>query len=297
MAIPEANLDTWSSIGAIQTSAMTYASVRSALLAAGTGYEGKVDVYLQGSYANHTNIRKESDVDVVVQLTSAFHYDLDALPPDQKDAFRTTYPTNANYAGAQYKADVLAALRDAFGGDAQPGSKAISIAGNPNRRKADVIVATSFKNYSTFLPGTHGEFVDSICFFKSDGSRIVNFPKKHSENATIKHQATGNRYKPMVRIFKNIRERLYADNKLAAGTAPSYFIEGLLYNVTNDRFSGSLQDAFLACFDHLVHADRTQLACVNMQHWLIRENQPTSWNDADCVAFLNAVSQLWNEWA
>jgi len=136
VAIPEANLDTWSSIGAIQTSAMTYASVRSALLAAGTGYEGKVDVYLQGSYANHTNIRKESDVDVVVQLTSAFHYDLDALPPDQKDAFRTTYPTNANYAGAQYKADVLAALRDAFGGDAQPGSKAISIAGNPNRRKA-----------------------------------------------------------------------------------------------------------------------------------------------------------------
>ncbi len=33
------------------------------------------EIYLQGSYANHTNIRRESDVDIVLQYNGVFRYD------------------------------------------------------------------------------------------------------------------------------------------------------------------------------------------------------------------------------
>lgn len=43
-------------------------------------------------------------------------------------------------------------------------------------------------------------------------------------------------YKPTVRIFKNMKETLINLGKLNKGTAPSYFIENLLYNVPADKF-------------------------------------------------------------
>ena len=69
MAIPEAQLDTWSHQGSIKQSSTTYATIRSALLAEGSAYANKeTKVFLQGSYGNATNIYAESDVDVVIVL-------------------------------------------------------------------------------------------------------------------------------------------------------------------------------------------------------------------------------------
>ena len=70
MAIPEAELDTWSHQGSITQSASTYASIKRALEAPDSRYAGKhYEVFLQGSYGNDTNIYAESDVDVVIGLT------------------------------------------------------------------------------------------------------------------------------------------------------------------------------------------------------------------------------------
>lgn len=46
----------------------------------------------------------------------------------------------------------------------------------------------------------------------------------------------------MARVFKNMRSRLVESGLIEAGTAPSYFIEGLLYNVPNEKFTTSYQD-------------------------------------------------------
>ncbi len=66
MPIPEAQLETWSSQGAITTSASTYQTIRNALEASTAGYAGKdYNIFLQGSYGNDTNIFAESVVDVI----------------------------------------------------------------------------------------------------------------------------------------------------------------------------------------------------------------------------------------
>ena len=74
MAIPESQLEKWANQGAIITAKSTADSVKNALSSYDNWKDG-VDfkVYLQGSYKNSTNIRGDSDVDVVAQLNSTFY--------------------------------------------------------------------------------------------------------------------------------------------------------------------------------------------------------------------------------
>ncbi|MCK9544540.1 MAG: nucleotidyltransferase domain-containing protein, partial [Novosphingobium sp.] len=55
------------------------------------------DVYLQGSYANSTNIKVDSDVDVVIELKTIFSYNIDNLTEIEKNDFHTTYPNLGKY--------------------------------------------------------------------------------------------------------------------------------------------------------------------------------------------------------
>ncbi len=89
MGIPESQLETWSHQGAISTAKATHESIRNALVANSSTVKDKnFEIYLQGSYKNDTNIHGESDVDVVVQLNSTFHYDLSALPGNESLLFK-----------------------------------------------------------------------------------------------------------------------------------------------------------------------------------------------------------------
>ena len=84
MPIPESQLKTWSHRGAVRTAKQTHESIRKALEAYNWPSEAQYEVYLQGSYKNYTNIRGDSDVDVVVQLNSTFSHN---LSEDQKRQF------------------------------------------------------------------------------------------------------------------------------------------------------------------------------------------------------------------
>jgi hypothetical protein len=188
-------------------------------------------------------------------------------------------------------------LRAKFGDSVKPGTKAIRIEGNDNRRNADVIVAFKYKRYYKFKGPSDESHVTGICFFQSDGSLIANYPKQHSENLTAKHQATDNKFKPLARIFKNMRSRLIEDGLIAKGSAPSYYVEGLLYNVPNDQFVGDYQDIFLNVLNWLYATkDRSKLVCANEQYYLLRDNSPTCWACADGDNFIKASIKLWNDW-
>src|SRR2546430_122780 len=103
MAIPESQLATWSHQGSVTQSAGTYAIVKRALESTGTGYSGKAyEVFLQGSYANDTNIYGEGDVDVVIRLYSSFFHDLSELPVPQQQAFEAAMQ-NGDYRYSDYK--------------------------------------------------------------------------------------------------------------------------------------------------------------------------------------------------
>lgn len=46
----------------------------------------------------------------------------------------------------------------------------------------------------------------------------------------------------MARILKNMREKLKDKNLITPDVAPSYYLEGLLYNVPNEDFGTSYHD-------------------------------------------------------
>lgn len=295
MAIPESQLEIWAHQGSITQSSTTYATVKRALEASDAKYAGKdFEVFLQGSYGNDTNIYAESDVDVVIRLDSIYYYDATALTPQELTTFNAGFIAGT-YSYADYKGHVVRALEKSFGAaNIKSDKKAVKIKANGSRRNADVVVATEFRRYFSGLFGPQYEY--GICFFTPNG-QIVNYPKQHSANCTAKHQATNEWFKPMVRILKNMRSKLIEEGWIADGSAPSYFIEGLLFNVPDDKFGESYGDTFVAAINWILQADRSKFVCPNKQHDLVRDFAATCWPCGNCNGFLNALAKLWNDWS
>ncbi len=297
MAIPENQLETWSHQGAIAGSRDTYATIKKALEATSAPYSGNnYRVFLQGSYGNDTNIYAESDVDVVIRLDDCFQSDRTRLTPAEATALDETY-ANATYCYADFKADVLSGLRKAFPDAVTSGDKAFAIKAEGNRRKADVLPCIAFRRYYKFKSLYDQSYTEGICFFDKASNRISNYPQQHRENLTAKHQSTGMRLKPMIRVLKNLRSCLIDKKMLEQGKAPSYYLEGLLYNVPDDKFSDSYGGTFANAINWIqLEADKTKLVTANEQFYLLRDGFKTSWPIADAEEFLRAAIRLWKEW-
>lgn len=297
MAIPESQFDTWSHQGSVRQSSTTYATVRSALLAEGTAYANKeTKVFLQGSYGNATNIYAESDVDIVIVLRNCWQRDLTKLSERESRAYQEAYP-DATYTYADFKRDVTTVLTDRFGRDVRVGNKAIAIAAGGGRRNADVIAAIQYRRYYRFNGIRDQQYNEGVCFYTGRGEQIVNYPIQHSANLTGRHQASSGRLKPMIRILKNARGRLVDAGLLGKDVAPSYYIEGLLYNVPPQKFVNSYADSLVNVLRWIQEeADKPNLVCANEQYYLLRPNLVTCWNPANCETFLEAVINLWNPW-
>ena len=123
-----------------------------------------------------------------------------------------------------------------------------------------------------------------------------NFPKQHSDNCTKKHQATNRWFKHTVRILKNARNKLVTDRKIESDLAPSYFIEGLLYNVPNDRFGGGEVANFKDVLDWTLTADRSDFVCANGMYHMCHPTSLVTWRAEKRDRFINAISHLWNKW-
>lgn len=297
MAIPESQLDTWSHQGSVTQSSKTYGTVRSALLAEGTAYANKeVKVFLQGSYGNATNIYAESDVDIVIALRDCWQSDLTKLSEREKRTYKESYP-DATYTYTDFKRDVTKVLTDRFGKDVRVGNKAIAIAAGGGRRNADVIATIQYRRYYRFNGIRDQHYDEGVCFYTGGGEQIVNYPLQHSANLTVRHQASSGRLKPMVRILKNARSRMVEFGLIGKDVAPSYYIEGLLYNVPSQKFVNSYGDNLVNVLRWFQEeAEKSNLVCANEQYYLLRPNLLTCWNPANCEIFTEAVINLWNAW-
>ena len=296
MAIPEADLATMSAIGAQKTSKDTYATVKLALASEDAGYHAKnYKIFLQGSYGNDTNIVKESDVDVVIRLDAIFTYDINPLPQPEKEAFKATHPA-AVYTHKNFREDVLEVLYERFGEDVEPGTKAVMIKPLHNRRKADVLIAIKHKKYRRFTAVGNEDCITGISFHKLDGTRVVNYPTQHRDHLVTKNQNTGEYFKHIVRIFKNARQKLIQQEVIEAGIAPSYYVEGLLYNVPDEKFGTSYEDSMINSINWLMTADRSTFECANKQYKLLDGNPDVTWNAKNCDMFLDGLVRLWKDW-
>lgn len=295
MAIPESQLTTWSAQGSVKQSSDTYASVKGVLEDSNAPYFSKTyGSFLQGSYGNDTNVYSDSDVDVVMRLDSVFYYDLSRMTQPEREAYEKNFG-DGQYSVGQFKTEVLGWLKKNYGDGAKSGKKALFIPGSGNRRDTDVLVCAQFRRYHKFNGPYDQKFDEGICFFLPDNTRIENFPKQHSANCTEKHKATKQWFKPTVRMFKNMRNRMTERGELAEGLAPSYYLEGMLYNVPDDKFGGTYQDTFINCYNWIVEADRTKLVCASYMHWLVRDNEPTSWSIGNFDAYLAAAKKHWEK--
>lgn len=294
MSIPEDQLKTWSHQGSVTQSAATYETIRNVLNDSNSPYYPKsYSIFLQGSYGNDTNVFRDSDVDIVIRLNETYYYDTGALGPGEKALFERT-TSSATYGYKEFKADVLSWLKTKYGSSVSEGKKAISIKGSGSRRDADVLVCAKYRRYRENSSGDDGQYDEGIAFFRSDnGKRIENFPTQHSDNCTTKHQNTNKWFKPTVRVFKNMRNRMIDENVIRDGLAPSYFIEGMLWNVPAAKFGSSYGDTFVNAYNWIHDADKTKLACANDLHWLVRTGPEMCWPEADFDAYMKAVADYW----
>lgn len=296
MAISETQLDTWAKQGSIAQSQVTYATIRGCLEANDAPYAGRSkSIFLQGSYGNDTNIYADSDVDVVIVTDSVFYHSSHELSPEDKIAINAALTGNGGYTYNQFKADVLTQLTRKFGNAVKPGKKAILVEGDGNRRDTDVLAAVAHRRYTRFRSHADSHYYEGITFWTSGGVQIINYPKQHSANATAKHQATSGWYKPTVRIFKNMRNAMIAKGHLSAGIAPSYFIEGMLYNVPNNLFGGTYANTCVNALNWLHASIREDLLCANELHYLLRSNSKVCWDPENFEIYLSAAIKFWND--
>ena len=297
MSIPESQLETWSHPGAVATAKRTHESIRKALDSHTwpTGVS-KPEVYLQGSYKNTTNIRGDSDVDVVAQLNSTFHRDLSELTDYQKMLYKQVHP-NATYLWENFRTDVLTALRNHFGDSAvNIGNKSLKVAGNSNRLPADVVACMQYRKYKHFRNLNDKSYVEGMVFYTlREGRKVINFPKVHYQNGTKKNSRTSSRYKPTIRVFKNARTYLVNQGIISKELAPSYFLECLLYNVPDGNFTFNYQNTFCSVVSWLQKANMTNFLCQHEQFPLFG-NTPEQWSSSDAQYFLQMLVNLWNNW-
>lgn len=279
MSISENQLETWANQGATTTAQNTHASIRNALKQYSFSSGITYDDYLQGSYRNSTNIFASSDVDLVVELTSTVY---------------TNVTAQSNYNWQIFRQGVISALTKYYGSQfiSTSGSKSIKVLPGSGRLLADVVVAAKYRHYSG------GSFVaEGMTLWNTKtGQQIINFPKQHIDNGATKNGNTSQQYKPTVRMFKNARKRICENKPLLANRFPSYYVECLLYNVQNSKFSTSRQDTYCNVVNWLNSELNTNSSRFMCQNGLIQlfGNDSTQWNVADAKLLVSELISLWN---
>lgn len=215
--------------------ATTEAQIRKAL-AAYECLKGKpYRVYVKGSYANNTNVRLNYDVDIAVEYYGYFYHDLCFELENEDKSVVGVVDSSDPYTRSDFKTDVLAALQEAFGTSAvEVGKIVYRVRQKKTTLPADVVPCWEYRRYDAIVNGVPTVHIGSRVF-PSSGGHKDNFPKRQLDSGTTKNNATGRRYKRMVRAFKKLQTKMVSEGLLDK-ELPSYFSECLVYNVGNDAF-------------------------------------------------------------
>lgn len=290
MAIPESKLSQWSEHGSQTGSKRTHETIQRALESHAWPDDMTYDFQLQGSYSNDTNIRGDSDVDVILKFNSAFWYNADAL--SEKDQAVLNRLPRAPYKWTDFRRESFTALENKFGGLVAQGNKSIKIKPDPPRLAADVVVCISHHKYASL-----DSFVEGMAFWALQEERqIINYPKQHRDNGAEKNSNTGDLYKRTVRMFKNARNYLEDANIIGHDLAPSYFLECLLYNAPDDIFQHDFRDTYLSIVNWMNHADIRNAVCQNEQQYLFGPSSE-QWSHEDAENLAKQFMALWTGWA
>lgn len=241
-------------------------------------------VFAKGSYANNTNVRSDSDVDIAVECTEVLYWE---------ESEKGNHPQGESYEGiwtpAKLRTELIAAMTAKFPGQVDSsGSTAIQINSSSARVDADVVPCFSFRYYME-----HGTR-DGTKIFKKDGSSIVNYPIQQIENGIAKNNATNYAYKKGARLLKRIENEMAADGTFRE--LPSYFMECLAYNCPNHVFSQStwtecLRAMLFHIWDNLQGDEPNEGRWLEVNECFYLFHSSQKWTRADGREFAKAA---WN---
>ena len=192
-----------------------------------------IETFPQGSYANRLNVPG------TVTSTSVSSAQIRSFLIFRMASRRASLalPFPATYQYAQYKDEVEAALVAKFGRqNVVRGNKAFDIHENTYRVDADAVACFEYRWYFFDVLGQLHHHKGTALLTDREGRRVTNFPKQQYDNGVAKNNATGRRYKALVRILKCLKNEMDDIGIEAASPMPSFLVESLVYNVLNDRF-------------------------------------------------------------
>lgn len=200
-----------------------------------TGYR-KVKLFIQGSYANNTNVRTESDVDIAVVQEEIFttEYRISAGAYSQSDVdygFAT-----AQSVAKSFKDEVQECLEYKFGNDVERKNKSIKVNGNTYRKDADTVPCRRYRDYRNDYSKDVNNYIGGIVIIPDQGYRIINYPEQHIANGKKKNNDTNYYYKKMVRIIKKMRYLMDDTGYSSAKNVSSFGLESLLWNLPDSIF-------------------------------------------------------------
>lgn len=215
-----------------------------------------ITVFVQGSFANNTNVKAHSDVDIAVINEAVFRTKHRFGVTDTDYGFAPSSTT-----AKQFKNEVQNALEAKFGNDVTRGNKSIKVCGNGYRVDADVVPALRYRDYSDDWNNDKSNYIGGIVIVPDKGGSIVNYPEQHIELGRQKNNKTNHYYKKMVRIAKKIKLLMEDEGYSSAKTTSSFFIESLIWNIPNSYFTkySSLKFIFEDIIEYLV-SNKIQLS-------------------------------------
>jgi hypothetical protein len=313
MPIPENQLKIWANFHQTQKAKKTHELIRKVIKDYDYSRSYNFEDYLQGSYANNTNIYADTDVDIVIQLNSLFHWHYSDLTKEQQKIINNTYP-KASYSLEDFKKEVINALIRKFGNQQiKIGNKSIKVLPDKygQRYKADIVIALQHRFYvQTKEKNTSKDeytglfYYEGIWFITRNGEEIVNYPKIHLKNGREKHEKTKEKFKPVVRIFKNMRNKAVDEGLINKNIAPSYFIQCLLYNVPNEIYTKN--GNYQSLIEDILKFLKNKLEDVNENNsFFLSQNEivplfgegSDKWDIEKAKLFVNTLLDMWDNWS
>lgn len=251
-------------------------------------------VFAKGSYANSTNVRADSDVDVAAEYTSMIFNEQMHGVEGVSDAEIGLSPSDDGYSGNTkgFKDDIEAALKKTFGSSSVTRhDKAITVHAKSSSIDADVVPCFEYRRYHARGAGGRFLFHQGTMLFPDSGGRLINWPQQQHENGVAKNKATGGRYKDMVRVLKRMENKLVEEGLI--GELASYFLECLAYNVGNDAFGRStyvadLQAVLAQIYNATLNDGKAdEFVQVNELMWLFHGTR--AWSVADAQKFADVA--------
>lgn len=196
----------------------------------------RVTLLVQGSYANDTCVKQDSDVDIAVIYENTFKVKYPEGATDKDYGYSVSA-----FDQKSFKDEVFEKLKEKYSSSVdRSNGKSLKVKGNTSRKDCDVVPCMRFRDHKSCGSKSADRFCSGISILTDDGEVIVNYPEVHYENEVRKNDDTQKRYKKIVRIFKCIANEFELSGKRPKSVS-SFKIECSLYNVPDDVFLKNYQ--------------------------------------------------------